>query len=336
MNANFMNKKTLVWVLIIAIVIIGAIYIYSQQSKTKLPKFKLSVNTWVGYGPFWLAEEKGFFTEEGIDVDIVVMDDTAQRKSAMIKGSIDGLGDTVDLLVLSRDENVPAVTVLEVDVSNGADGILVTQDIQSVQSLKGKKVAVQKNFVSEAFLNYVLQKNGMRPDDVQTIDTEAGAAGAAFVSGNVDVAVTFEPWLSKAKERKGGGKVLVSSADEPGVIVDTLSINEEYLKENPEIVKKVMRAWFRAVEYWEENTDEANAIMAKHYDVSSEEFADIISGLIWPNHKENLTYFGQAQNGRIWQVANTFVDVFMKTGQIKSRPDMAKAIDGSFLTNLYQ
>jgi len=331
------SPKILVGIIIVFIVAVGAVLLSQKQQPSENPKFTLSVNTWVGFGPFWLAQEKGFFAKEGVDVKIVTLEDTAQRKAAMIKGDIDGLGDTVDLLVLARDQKVPAVAVMEVDVSNGADGILVTEDVKSVQDLRGKKIAVQRNFVSEAFLDYVLQKNAISPVDVQKIDTEAGAAGAAFVSGSVDVAVTFEPWLSKAQERKGGGKILLSSADEPGVVVDILTINESYLAKNPEVVKKVMRAWFKAVDYWKENTQEANAVMARHYDVPSEEFADIISGLIWPSHEENISYFGTPENpGRIYEVANTFVDVFLKTGQIKSRPDMTKAINNQLLRELYE
>jgi len=331
------SSKILAGVVIVLIIVVGAVLLSQKQQQSETPKFTLSVNTWVGFGPFWLAQEKGFFAEEGVDVKIVTLEDTAQRKAAMIKGDVDGLGDTVDLLVLARDQKVPAVAVMEVDVSNGADGILVTEDIKSVQDLRGKKIAVQRNFVSEAFLDYVLQKNGISPADVQKVDTEAGAAGAAFVSGNVDVAVTFEPWLSKARERKGGGKVLVSSADEPGVVVDILTINESYLAKNPEVVKKVMRAWFKSVDYWKENTQEANAVMARHYNVPAEEFADIISGLIWPSHEESISYFGMPENpGRIYEIANTFVDVFLKTGQIKSRPDMTKAINSQLLRELYE
>ena len=332
-----MNKKIMIGILLVVVVIIVGIFYSVKQKPTteQMTKFTLSVNSWVGYGPFWLAQEKRFFENEGVDVNIVSMEDTAQRKSAMIKGDIDGLGDTIDLLVLERDEGVPAVAVMEVDVSNGADGILVTDDIKSVQDLKGKKIAVQRNFVSEAFLDYVLQKNNILSSDVQKIDTEAGAAGVAFVSGNVDVAVTFEPWLSKARERKGGGKVLVSSADEPGVVVDILTINENYLKNNSEVVKKVMRAWFQAIDYWKLNQKEANTIMAKHYNLPIEEFSDIISGLIWPNYQENIFYFGQNESGRIWEVANTFIDVFLKTGQIKNKPDITKAINSELLKNLY-
>lgn len=330
-------KNIKIAALIVIVIIAGfASWSYNYQKPRSNEKFVLSVNTWVGFGPFWLAKEKGFFDEQGINVDIQTMEDTGQRKIALVKGDIDGLGDTVDLLVLERDEDVPAVAVMQIDASVGADGILATENIKDVVSLKSQKIAVQKNFVSEAFLNYVLQKNGLTSTDVQIIDTEAGAAGAAFVSGAVNVAVTFEPWLSKAKERNGG-HVLVSSADYPGVVVDILSINEEYLKNHPEIVQKVMRGWFKAIAYWKSNPQEANAIMANHYNVTPADFVDIISGLNWPTYEENLAYFGtQSKQGKIYKIANTFVDIFLKTGQIKAQPDMIRAIDQSLLQSLYE
>jgi NitT/TauT family transport system substrate-binding protein len=341
-----MNKKLIIAILFLAVAAV-IIIVFKQQaasnnrksqevSQKELPKFKLSVNSWVGFGPFWLAKEKNFFEGEGVDVEISTIEDTAQRKSAMIKGDIDGLGDTVDLLVMERDEKVPAVAVMQIDLSSGADGILVTDDIKSVKDLKGKKIAVQRNFVSESFLNYVLKKNGLLPNDVQAVDTEAGAAGAAFVSGSVNAAVTFEPWLSKAKERKGG-KVLVSSADEPGVVVDILSINENYLINNQNTVKKVMKAWFKALDYWKNNQKEANQIMAAHYNSSETEFADLISGLSWPSYQENISYFGtETSPGKIYEVANIFSDIFKGTNQIKAAPDMKKAIDNNLLKTLFQ
>lgn len=332
------QKVLSVIIVIVIIALIGAgIWFLSARNKSKtteIPKFNLSINTWVGFGPFYLAKEKGFFNDEGIDVNITVMEDAAQRKSAMINGSVDGLGDTVDLLVLSRDEGVPSVSVVQIDESNGADGILTTNNINSVKDLKGKKIAAQKNFVGESFLLYVLSKNGMSPNDVEIIDTESGIAGSAFVSGQVDAAVTFEPWLSKAKERKDG-KVLLSSADEPGVIVDTLSINESYLEKNPEKVKKVVRAWFKALDYWKSHPEESNEIMAKYYNVSAQEFADLILGVKWPNLQENIQYFGDKEGeGKIFEVANVFASVFLELGSIKSKPDMTKAIDKSIINRL--
>lgn len=338
-NEKIARKPSKTWlvaiitIVILALVTGGILFLNKKDSKksTDNENFNLSVNTWVGYGPLYLAEEKGFFAEEGVDVNISVLEDVAQRKSAMINGTIDGLGDTVDLLVLSRDEGVPSVTVLQVDDSKGADGIVVTDSIKTVQDLKGKKIAVQKNFVGESFLMYVLKKNGMSISDIEEVDTESGAAGAAFVSGKVDAAVTFEPWLSKSSERKGG-KVLVSSADEPGVIVDTLSINETYLKDHPDTVKKVLRGWFKALDYWKSNPNEANEIMAKYYNVSATEFADLITGVKWPTLSENKTYL--QKNAKFYEVADTFGNIFFELGTIKAKPDIDVAIDNSIINNL--
>jgi NitT/TauT family transport system substrate-binding protein len=328
-----MNKKIIVGI-ILTIAVVGGVSYYhlNQKSKTDLPIFTLSVNTWVGFGPFYLAQEKGFFADERVEVDIRTIEDVAQKKSAIKQGRVDGLGDTIDSFVLAVDEDVPVTAVAQLDISNGADGILTIEGINTIRDLKGKKIAAQKNFVSEAFLNYLLIANGMSPSDVQVIDTEAGAAGAAFVSGNVDVAVTFEPWLSKAQERSGG-KLLVSSKQHPDILVDLLLINDDYLKNNRETVEKVLRAWFRAIEFWENNPVEANTIMAKHYNETPEVFAELLDGVEWPTYENNLQYFASR---KAVDVANTFSQVFLKTGQIKSAPDMARLITSDILDKLYE
>lgn len=333
--------KNKVAIIIVLLVILGAATAWRMShapssSAVKMPHFNLVLNTWVGYGPFWLAQEKGFFKEEGIDVNIATSDDPAQRKAAVLKGEVDGVADTVDLLVLARDQSVPSIAVSQLDVSLGADGILVTEAIKKVEDLKGKRIAVQKNFVSEALLQYVLERHGMSLKDVEVVDMEAGAAGAAFVAGQIDIAVTFEPWMSKAKTERPGSKVLISSADEPGVIVDILTIREAYLKDHPEEVKKVMRAWFKAVDYWSKNKDEANRIMAAHYKASPAEFADLISGLIWTNYEDQKAYFGTPDRlGRIFEVADIFSSLFLKTSTIKTKPDLKAAINQSIIHELY-
>ena len=323
--------KVLLSVVAIALLATG---VYSLVRPKNATPFRLSMMTWVGYGPFWLAQEKGFFKDEGVDVSISTIEDTAQRKSAVLKGDVDASTDTVDQLVLGRAESVPYTGVMQIDISNGADGILATQDIKSIQDLRGKKIAVQRNFVSEAFLDYVLVKNGLSPNDVQKVDMDGGAAGAAFVSSSVDVAVSYEPWLSKAKDR-AGGHILVSSADVPGVIVDVLDVHDPYLKNHSDLVEKVIRAYYKAVDYWKANPSQANAIMAPHYNSTSADFADLISGLKWPTLAENAAYFGTSSTpGSIYNVANTFSSLFLQTGQIQNKPDMTKAIDGSILQKL--
>jgi NitT/TauT family transport system substrate-binding protein len=337
-----MQKKWLIGG-VVAILMVLVIFVITKNSSApggvstvQNPKFRMSFVTWVGYAPFWLAQDKGFFKDEGVNVDINIIEDTAQYRAALKSGSLDGIGDTADSTVLARSQGVPAVIVGQVDFSDGADGIVAIDSIKSVKDLKGKTIAVQRNFVSESWLNYVLIQNGINPNEVNLLDTEAGAAGAAFAAGKVDVAVTWEPWLSKAKERKGG-HLLISSHDIPGVVTDVISMREDYVKENPDAVKKVLRAYYRAVEYWKTNPKEADEIMAKHYNESATDFADQASGLVWPTGAEAKVLFGTADKpGKIYGTAQTFSDIFVKTGQITGNaPDVRNAIDGSFLNELF-
>ena len=249
------------------------------------------------------------------------------------RGEVQAIAETVDQLVLDHSQGIHSVAVSGMDFSNGADGMVAINSIKTIHDLKGKTVLVQKNYASEALLDYLLEKNGIAFSDVNTIDTEAGAAGAAFAAGKTEAAVTFEPWLSKAKER-AGGHILISSKDAPGVIVDILSVQEQYLKDHPDVVTKVVRGWFRAVEYWKAHPEESNAIMAKYYQISPQEFADQVSGLIWPTHDETVKYFTKGATPSIYDIADTFVNVFRKTGQIKDTPDMTSAVDASILANM--
>lgn len=294
--------------------------------------FKINVDTWIGYAPLYLAQEKGFFDD--IDVQIVTTPDVAQRKLILERGENQAIAETVDQLVLDHSQGIHSVAVTGMDFSNGADGIVAVDSVKTIQDLKGKNVLVQKNYASQALLDYLLQEAGIPFDDVHYVDTEAGAAGAAFAAGKADVAVSFEPWLSKAKER-AGGHILLSSKDAPGVIVDILSVQEQYLKEHPEVVAKVVRGWFRAVEEWRANPAASNAVMAGYYSVTPEEFAEQVEGLKWPSLEENVAYFDAKSPSNIYGIADTFVSIFLKTGQIESRPDLSSAVDASVLQGLH-
>ena len=305
----------------------------SNVSGTTKTVFKINVDTWIGYAPLRLAQEKGFFGD--VDVQIITTPDVAQRKLILERGENQAIAETVDQLVLDHSQGIHSVAVTGLDFSNGADGIVAIDSIKTLQDLKGKTVLVQKNYASESLLDYLLEKNGIAFADVNTVDTEAGAAGAAFAAGKTDAAVTFDPWLSKAKER-AGGHILLSSKDAPGVIVDILSVQQDYLKDHQEIVAKVVVGWFKAVEYWKQHPDESNAIMAKHYSVTPKEFTDQVAGLIWPSYDENVSYFTQNAKPSIYDVTDTFVSIFLKTGQIQRKPDLESAIDSSILQNLHE
>ena len=130
----------------------------------------------------------------------------------------------------------------------------------------------------------------------------AGDAGTAFVAGAVDACVTWEPWVTNAKE-KGKGNVLTTSRDKPGLLVDSFVVRKDFMSTKPEVVKAFMLGWFDAIEYWKENPDEENKIMAVGIGIPVEDFTAMLSGYKYSDYEDNLKYFGSIENpGQYWEV----------------------------------
>src|SRR5690242_15385283 len=102
---------------------------------------KIAHSTWVGYGPLYIARDKGFFKKHGVDVELVVMEEPKDRFPAMLAGSIDMIASTVDTAILYLRKPDEFQYVVAIDDSNGGDGIVAKKGIGSIADLKGKSVA---------------------------------------------------------------------------------------------------------------------------------------------------------------------------------------------------
>jgi len=295
---------------------------------------KLGMSTWLGYAPLYLAKEKGLFEKRGIQVEIVVIESPADRRAAFAADKIQGMATTVDTHVMTAaaENPIPVKQVLAMDDSHGGDGMVAKKEIKTIKDLKGKTVAAQLGAGASYFwLNYVLGQNGMKLSDIKAVDMKAGDAGAAFVAGKVDAAVTWEPWLSRAKDTSFG-HVLLSSDKTPGIIVDSLAFKPNFLKTRGEDVKKIVAAWNEAVQFATDNPKEADAIMAKFTNQKPEEFTKEKTGVRFYGQKENREYFGTAQKpGLLYTVTQRAADLWFNLKFIKTKPKAADLIDGSFL-----
>ncbi|MCC9625917.1 ABC transporter substrate-binding protein [Thalassospira sp. MA62] len=219
-------------------------------------------STWVGYGPLYIAQEEGFFEEEGLDVDLVVMEDVKTRMPALAAGRIDAAVTTIDTVLTFYTDDHPLTYLFAVDDSRGGDGIVANQEISSVEDLKGKTIAYTEASVSQFFLSVLLKEHGMSLDDVTSMNMSAGDAGAAFVAKRVDAAVTWEPWLTRGKDTEHG-HVLIDSSEAPGLITDIMVTTDENLEARRPEMEALYRAWTKAIAWQKAHEEEADAIMAK-------------------------------------------------------------------------
>ncbi len=290
-----------------------------------LHKYRIGLGPFVGFGPLYLAQQKGFFKDAGIDAELIVLTGLAERNSALKAGRIDALAAPVDYFVLSAGNNLSATIAMAIDESNGADGIVATSDIKTVADLKGKRVAFQRGLPSEFFLRALLQQNGLTLADLKPIDMETAQAGAAFISKQVDAAVIWEPWLTKASQ-EGHGHVLASSKDYPNLIVDCLGFNQQVVARSPQDVQAIVNVVLRAIAYAKQHPQEADAIMAPNFQVDATKFGQILDGINFCDLQRNQKYFGTAENpGPIFAVAERASTIWQQAGVI-SKPVQPKEI----------
>ncbi|MDD5804273.1 ABC transporter substrate-binding protein [Blautia sp. HCP3S3_H10_1] len=291
-------------------------------------KVLLGQASWIGYAPLYLADKKGFFDDHGADVDVQFFESKTDSKSALAAGRIQGMSTTVDTHVMSAASGMDISIVLALDTSDGGDGLSALKDIPDIKSLKGHTVALDTSGGASYFwFQYLLQQEGMTLDDVQAVNMSSGDAGAAFVAGEVDAAVTWEPWLSKAKETDNGS-VLIDSSETPGIIVDALAMDKDFAAQYPGTVKAIVEGWYDALAYMESDPDDAYKIMMEYTgDETPEDLQASMAEVKFYDKDGNADYY----DGDIQDVAKMAADLWLDMGLIDAEPDLDSLIDGSFI-----
>ena len=290
----------------------------------------VTMTSWVGYGLFHLAEQKGFFDDHGVDLTISVVEDESTNPAALESNQIQAVLTTVDTNVRTIAAGVDLVQVLVVDDSNGADGIVATADAQSVQDLAGKDVGVKVGSTSYVFLLSVLKDASMSIDDIHVVDMTPGEAGTALVAERIDAAVTWEPFLSKATKREGG-HVLISSAEAPGLIVDSLAIRRDWLEAHSDAVVGLIQGYYDAYDFWQQSPDEALPIMAESQGLTTAEYEETLPGVTLYGPPQIAEFMNApADQTGIRKLTDYINGFWTSEGIIQSPVDASKAIDGSF------
>lgn len=293
---------------------------------------KLAHSTWVGYGPFYIAQEKGFFAAEGLDIELTIMENTPLKMGALMAGHVDMVASTVDEFPTYMKPGKPVKYILAVDNSNGGDGVVSNKDISTVADLKGKTVAFEEGSVSQFFINALLREVGLTQDDIQTVNMTATDAGVAFSAQRVDAAVTWEPALSQGAATDHG-RLLVSSAEKPGLIVDVVAVRAEFANEHRAELKGFVRAWGKALDFLKSNPDESYQIMAKGVGGWLEdpnEFKAVVTGIEYLDIARNKEMFGA--NGQLHTTLGYAIDIWRDFGKLQVNDlKTSDVLDGSYL-----
>jgi NitT/TauT family transport system substrate-binding protein len=295
------------------------------------PKVRLGFSAWPGWFPWQIAAEKGFFKEAGVSVDLVYFESYLDSINALAAGQLDAncqtLNDTISSVAAGSDQ----VIVLVNDNSTGNDAIIVSEGINAIADLKGKRIGVEVGVVDHYLLVLGLAKAGLSASDVQLVNLETGAAAAAFAAGQVDAVAVFAPFTTQALSRPGS-KVLFSSADFPGAISDHLVVSRKLLKERPEAVQGLVDAWFLTLDWMARNPEEALKILSKRAGVSPEEYRAYDAGTTIFTLEQNVRAFEPGNDlTSLPYAAKTIQEFLLENRFIEREIDLERLFDASFV-----
>lgn len=205
----------------------------------------------VFYAPQYVAQELGFFAEEGLDVTVTTGNGADKSMTALLSDSADIalLGTEAGIYVYNEGkENYPKAFL---QLTQRAGNFLVSRTEQpdfAWTDLQGKSVIGGRlGGMPELVLEYVLRQNGMTPfTDVDIINNIDFTSTAGAFTGNVgDYTVEFEP-VATTLEQSGAGHIVASLGEASGDIPYTVYMtNDTFLKDHPEIITAFTKAIYR-------------------------------------------------------------------------------------------
>ena len=322
-------RKVLILILLVASLSIGFI---APVSSAVAETVKIGVQPWLGYGPWWIADQQGFFTKHGLDVEVVNFTWDADMSAAVASGRVQVIAAATNTLIAIRNQKIDLQGFLVLDASYEADAVLAPDSIKSIVDLKGKKVAYEAGATSDLLINYALKVNNMSLKDIQPVSMAASDAGLALIAGRVDVAVTYEPYISAALRQGKGFHVLYTSAERPGLISDLAVSERKYIEQNPETIKALILAWDDAVRFLNDNPDEGGKIIADAVHSPMDEYRVAMEGVHVYDLKENQKIFGGEFQKAMIEISGIMKETTPDV--IKSIVDPGKALNINYVKEL--
>lgn len=268
---------------------------------------KVAIVTWGGYAGGIMAnngfkpnKNSTFWKDYNIEVDLRVIDDYPASRDAFklggdAKGGVDIMWATVDSFALEYDtiKDLNPVTIMQYDWSRGGDAVAVTKEIQNVEDLKGKRIAVAEGTPSHYFALYMLSQADLSTTDVNWVFTASAIEAAQlFEQGRVDAAVSWSPDVYNAAEARSGGHILTSTKEATALIADIFVARGDFIEKYPELAAKFVLGWLDGVEQVNKNPDPVYPLMLAGFEgLGKDDPPAMLGDVKLPNYSENLAFF---------------------------------------------
>jgi NitT/TauT family transport system substrate-binding protein len=295
----------------------------AQAQNTKVG---IGISGWTGFAPLTLAAKAGIFEKNGLDVTLKKIPQK-DRHLAIAANDIQCAATTIETWIVWNAAGVATKQIFQLDKSYGADGMAVRNDVKSIADLKGKTIAASAPGTAPYFtLAWFLKKNGLTLKDVTVVNMEPGPAAQAFLAGQNDAAMTYEPYLSAVRDKPEAGKIIATTLDYP-MIMDTVGCTPKFLDDNPKAAKALADSYFQALEMIAADKQKAYEIMGADVRQSAEDFGKSASFVRWQDKAASQRFLSD----EIFRFSDEAAAILLEAGIIKQKPDIKAIVDDRFV-----
>lgn len=257
-------------------------------AREEMEPLRVGTILWPGSEPLFLARELGLTDDRS--VRLVEYASLGEVSRAFRNGVIDAAHMTLDMALVLQQHGFEPRVVLVLDYSHGGDALMARPEVRRLEDLRGRKVAVEDLTTGPYVLGRALEQAGLQPSDVQIVRIPVDQQVRAYVEGEVDAVVTFEPFVDRV--RRAGAHELFDSSALPEEIIDVLVVRGDRLARYSPQVEHLLQGWFQSLEYLRRDPDGAAARMSPRLGMSPSEFTTAMRGLRLLSIDENLVLLG--------------------------------------------
>lgn len=289
---------------------------------------KVEFTNWWGDYTLLIAQQTGLFKKYNVNVKPVYYDVFSKAIPDLAAEQIDGglfaIGDAINV---NHYTDVKAVAVYD----NGSLNTIVSvPEIFSLASLKGKRIGVPIGTSYELLIGEVLKSVGLTTSDVRLVNINPEDV-PLNLGDTIDAGFVYEPYTSQAIAE--GNSLLINTDQFVGLYPDVIVFRASVVEQRQEDIRNFLKAWFEAVQFRNENPDEAIRIIAQFQQVPENKITpDAQLNLLTLD--DNVAIYKQQDNQEqrsIYDTAKLNADFLVRIGVLTTYPDLNTMLDPSFL-----
>ncbi len=318
-----------------------------NTDKTDSKTINLSLDEWIGWKPIIDANgglstaDGSIYDELGIDVNISIINDATQSSNALISGDLDAAGYTINRVAFLsqkfKEANKDVVMPYITNFSNGGDGIIAKSDIKTVNDLVGVKIGVPQFSEAHSLVIWFVNQSDLSENEKADIINNLiffetpDEAAKAFFAGQIDVAATWEPYLTQAQNMTDA-HVLFSTASSSSLIMDGILFSNDFAKNNADIVSAFIDGALQAKDLYDTDMTTIKSVMPMFSTASDEDIKSNCKSAKLMTYGDNISVLNDTAKTiftdmcSVWEtvgekVNRDFLDTLYDTSYIETLAD---------------